>query len=87
MELLYKASFIQELNSLEAGLQEEALEKIEAFKNPLNHKALRVHKLKGKLAMYYSFSVNYKYRIVFEWRGKGKKTAVLLAIGDHDIYN
>lgn len=87
MELSYKASLIQTLNSLEADLRKEALEKIEAFKNPLNHKTLRVHKLKGRLAAYYSFSVNYKYRIVFEWTGKGKKMAALLAIGDHDIYN
>ncbi|HEY4501914.1 MAG TPA: type II toxin-antitoxin system RelE/ParE family toxin [Candidatus Paceibacterota bacterium] len=87
MELLYKPSFIQALNALEHGLQEEALEKIDAFKKPANHKALRVHKLKGKLGVYYSFSVNYKYRIIFEWVGKGKKIAGLLTIGDHDIYN
>jgi len=86
MELLYKPGFVRALNSLEQDLQEEALQKIEAFKNPKNHKALRVHKLKGKLPAYHSFSVNYKYRIVFEWIGKGKKAAGLIAIGDHDIY-
>ena len=72
------------VNALEAALVAEVLEKIELFKAPENHEALKVHKLKGKFSDCYSFSVNYKFRIVFEY--SGKRQATLLLVGDHDVY-
>ena len=72
-------------SKLETDLQEEALEKIGLFSNPTNHIQLKVHKLKGVHQQHYSFSVNYKHRIVFMYITK--REAVLIAIGDHDIYN
>lgn len=80
----YKPSFLRQLKKLEPALQAEAREKIEMFKNIVHHEKLGVHKLKGQLLGFWSFSVNYRYRIVFEW--VDKKTAGLIAIGDHDIY-
>ena len=85
IRLGYKPSFIKQLNHLEHDLQEEALEKIELFKDPANHKMLNVHKLKGSLADCYSFYVNYKIRIVFQYLSS-KSEAVLLGVGDHDAY-
>lgn len=70
---------------LESSLQTEALEKIALFTDPHNHQQLRVHKLKGRLRGRYSFSVNYKIRIVFTY--ESKKSVILVAIGDHDVYN
>lgn len=67
-----------------AYLQKEAFSKIELFKNKNDHRALEVHKLKGKLSGSYAFSVNYKYRIVFDYISQDE--AALLAIGDHDVY-
>ena len=64
-------------------MQEEAWEAIDAFSNVNQHACLKVHKLKGRLSGRYSFSVNYKFRIVFCYK---KKEAILLAIGDHDVY-
>ena len=81
----FKASFIKQFNKLDKALALEVMEKIELFKNLENHRALRVHKLHGKLKTMWSFSVNYKTRIVFIY--ESKKEAVFLAIGDHDIYN
>ena len=86
MEIRYKPSFIKQVHTLESALQVEAIEKITEFKNPSSHRSLRVHPLKGELKGFYSFSVNYRYRIVFAWVGKGKKLAVLHAVGDHDVY-
>lgn len=80
----FKPSFLRQFKKLEPALQDEAREKIDLFKISSNHKQLRVHALKGSLAEYMSFSVNYRYRIVFTFIDK--KTVVLLAIGDHDIY-
>ena len=84
IEVNYKPTFIRKLNRLEKELQEEALQKIELFRNTENHKTLKVHKLHGELSYSYSFSVNYKTRIVFEYLSK--KEVALLSIGDHDLY-
>ena len=84
MEIEYKPTFIKQYACFESSLKEEMKEKIELFRNGKNHKQLKVHKLKGKLSKYYSFSVNYKYRIVFDYQSKSR--AALLAIGDHDVY-
>ena len=86
ISVFFKPSFVRQLSSLESGLQKEALEKIELFRNSKNHKLLKAHRLKGRLKGRHSFSVNYKTRIVFMYIAKSKKEAVLLAIGDHDIY-
>ena len=84
MEIEYKPTFIKQYACFESSLKEQMKEKIELFRNGKNHKQLKVHKLKGKLSKYYSFSVNYKYRIVFIYQSKSR--AALLAIGDHDVY-
>ena len=83
--LYYKPSFVRQLKSLETELIDEVLEKIELFRNEKNLGSLKIHKLHGKLAGRYNFSVNYKYRIVFRYQSK--KEVVFLAIGDHDIYS
>jgi mRNA interferase YafQ len=80
----FAPSFLRQLKALPDELQEEAIEKIEFFANIKNHKMLKVHKLKGRLSDRHSFSVNYNYRIVFQYATS--KEVVLLAIGDHDIY-
>jgi addiction module RelE/StbE family toxin len=84
MEILYKPIFIKEFNKLNNDLQEEVLEKIELFKDVSNHKNLKVHKLNGKYNEFYAFSVNYDYRIIFEY--KTKNEIHFLDVGNHDIY-
>ena len=84
MEIQYTPAFIRQFNTLEADLKEEAYEKIDLFRDKKNHQKLKVHKLTGRLAGRYSFSVNYRYRIVFSYIAKD--TLVFLTIGDHDVY-
>lgn len=84
MTVHFKPTFIKKFKRLEIALQEEILEKIELFKDIKNHKQLKVHKLNGVLAGRYSFSVNYQTRIVFSYLSKNE--AVLLAVGDHEVY-
>ncbi len=85
MEIRYKPSFLRDFKHLPLSVQQEAKERIEQFKNPDNHQKLKVHKLKGKLKNFYSFSITYSHRIVFEC--ETKNIIVFLAIGDHDVYN
>ncbi len=84
MVIRYKPSFVRDFKKLPVELQEEALERIDLFKNVENHKKLKVHKLKGRLEDCYSFSITYSHRIVFSY--ESKDTVVFLAVGSHDIY-
>jgi plasmid maintenance system killer protein len=84
MEVIYIPHFVRQFAKLNKELQNEALEKIEQFKKREDHPALAVHKLHGALAGRHAFSVNFKYRIVFQYLSKTE--VVLLAIGDHDVY-
>jgi len=80
----YKPSFVRQFKKLPKDLQEEVSLKIELFKDVKNHSVLSVHKLKGVLKGKYSFSVNYRYRIVFIY--ESKDSVVLLSFGDHTVY-
>jgi mRNA-degrading endonuclease YafQ of YafQ-DinJ toxin-antitoxin module len=84
VEVCYTPAFIRQFKVLEEGLQIEIVEKIEIFKQRKYHKQLKVHKLHGRLAGRWSFSVNYKIRIVFRYVSKSE--VALLAIGDHEVY-
>ena len=85
LTISFKASFAREFNKLEKNLRDEVLSKMNLFKNPLNHEMLKVHKLHGRMKNMWSFSVNYKTRIVFNY--ESKKEVAFLAIGNHRVYN
>lgn len=84
MKVYFKPTFVRKLKSLELDLQDEVIEKIELFKDEKKHKQLKIHKLHGVLSGKYSFSVNYKTRIIFFHLAKNE--VVLLTVGDHEIY-
>lgn len=85
MDIAYAPQFRRQFKKLENALQEEVIEKISLFGDPAQHAGLRVHTLKGRLAGRLSFSVNYRYRIIFMWEVQNT-SAILLAIGDHTLY-
>ena len=85
MKVAFTHKFIKTFEKLPAALLEEALQRIELLKDKNNHKALKVHKLHGPLTGKWSFSVNYKIRIIFSFYTK--EEIVLLTIGDHKIYD
>ncbi len=85
IDVIYLPSFIRQYEKLDKALQDEVDDKIDLFINGFNNQSLKTHKLHGRLKDRWSFSVNYKVRIVFKY--VSKKEAAFLAIGDHDIYN
>ncbi|HUY05119.1 MAG TPA: hypothetical protein VMV62_00115 [Candidatus Paceibacterota bacterium] len=85
MKVTYTRAFFKRLSKYEEGFQETVFDKIEEFGDVENHKRLKVHKLHGKFSDCFSFSVNYRTRIVFEYLSKDE--VALLAIGDHEIYD
>ena len=87
IEIGFTASFMREskkLAKMNAELREEIAEAIDLFKHRKNHQKLKVHKLHGNLKDFHSFSVNYQYRIIFEWITNNK--AVFHDVDDHDMY-
>lgn len=84
MEIEYSSHFQDAYWKLDQKTQKHAELKEALFrKNPFDS-ALKTHKLHGKLKDFYSFSVDYRNRIVFSLTRRGK--AVFLDIGDHDVY-
>jgi plasmid maintenance system killer protein len=87
IEIIYSkkiSKIIYEILKTDYVLFKEVTDKVTEFKNFENHQKLKVNKLHGKMKYIYSFSVNYKYRILFKYLDKN--TIVLLTIGDHQIY-
>lgn len=84
MKLIFVPSFVKQLKKLEPALQNEVVEKLELLQYDKNYKTLRLHKLNGRLKDRWSFSVNYKYRVLFQ--KLSKDTILILAVGSHSIY-
>ena len=77
----YAPIFVRMYKRLDKNLKEEIKDKVILFQDIVNHEKLKVHKLKG-LSNAYSFSVNYKIRIVFEYATPN--IVNLLYVGNHD---
>ena len=82
LSIRYSPTFIRMYKRLEENLKEETREKIVLFQHISNHEKLKVRKLKGILENTYSFSVNYKIRVLFEY--ESKQLVSLLYVGSHD---
>jgi len=85
LEVFYKPTFVKQYKKLPEALRLEVKEKIALLKQDPNHSFLKTHKLNGWLDGKWSFSVNYKYRVIFQYLSKDE--AILLSVGDHDIYD
>lgn len=85
MKIIYGSKFAREYKKLPSNIKCFAEEQEIMFReDPFNPK-LKTHKLKGRLIGFLSFSIGYKYRIIFEF-SKDKDTAYFHSVGDHDIY-
>ncbi len=84
LEVAYTPKFIRAYKKLVPELQIEVKEAISLLQDQSKHSHIRVHKLHGRLADRYSFSVNYRTRVVFQFLSEGR--VLLLMIGDHSVY-
>jgi addiction module RelE/StbE family toxin len=84
MEIIYSPSFLRNYNNLPEFVKNKAEEREIIFrKNPFD-KRLKTHKLSGKFSDFWSFSVDYSYRIVFEF--ESGNVVIFHKIGNHSIY-
>ena len=84
LKIIFSEKFIKQFENLDNKTQSIAEKKIEIFKSNPKHSSLNTHKLNGHLAKFFSFSVDAKVRIVFEYGTKD--TVHFLKIGNHDVY-
>ena len=85
MEIIYSSKFAREYKKLPSNIKDIAEEQESIFRKDPFDSRLKTHKLKGKLSGFLSFSIGYKYRIIFEF-AKDRKTVYFHTVGDHDIY-
>ena len=84
MKIIYSPQFRREYQQLSSDTQRKAEMREKIFRTNPFDKRLKTHKLGGKLADFWSFSIDYRYRIIFEF--KDEKTIIFHIIGDHSIY-
>ncbi len=75
--------FTKNWKRLPEAVQKKTIKTLKMFRSDPFHPSLRLHKLSGNFAEYWSISVGLKYRIIFRME---KGTAILFTIGTHAIY-
>lgn len=82
--IYYTSVFAKHFKKLPTWIQRAAVRQEKSFRaNPLLPQ-LKTHALGGKLKGYHSFSVTYRYRILFAVEAGGKVT--FIDVGTHSIY-
>jgi mRNA-degrading endonuclease YafQ of YafQ-DinJ toxin-antitoxin module len=84
MRIIYSPNFLRNYDGLPPAIKSKAEEREIIFRKNLFDSRLKTHKLSGKLGEFWSFSVDYHYRIVFELRSE--KIVIFHKIGNHSIY-
>lgn len=84
MEVVYTPRFLRAIKKLPIHLRPTIEKRIILFqKDPFN-RALKSHKLIGEFKDCWSFSIDYQYRIIFEFIND--KKVVFHTAGDHSVY-
>lgn len=82
--IYYTGNFIKKWRKLSSQEKKQFKSKIALFQiNPFTSN-LKTHKLKGKLANFWSFSLNFQQRVLLDFKTKGK--AIFYDFGGHEIY-
>ncbi|MEI8229960.1 MAG: hypothetical protein WCG83_02365 [Candidatus Peregrinibacteria bacterium] len=79
----FTSNFLKRWNALSGETQHRSQKAIDLFRGNPFHPSLRLHRLKGKMRIYWSISIDSKNRIVFRLDGE---TAFFTSIGSHAIY-
>lgn len=84
MKVYTSRQFNNSFKKLPKDIQQTAIKKDLLFRNHPYAKQLKTHKLKGKLSKFWSYSIKYNYKIVFEFIDD--ETVIYQDIGTHEIY-
>ena len=84
MKIYYSSKFAKEYKRLPKKVKAAAEKREKIFRaNPFNP-GLKTHRLSGRLKDYYSFSIDYNHRIIFEF--VEKDVVWFHSVGTHAIY-
>lgn len=84
MRVAYSKKFVRSFKKLPPEIKARARAVDEIFRKDPTDRRLRLHKLHGDLEDFHSFSVDFSYRIIVEF--KKSNIALFLDIGTHDLY-
>ena len=84
LTILYTPEFKRDYKKLPLEVREALKTRGRLFQENPFHPLIKTHKLSGTLKELWSFSIDYRIRVIFEF--KGNKEALLLRVGDHSIY-
>ena len=84
MRIYYSSKFEREYKGLPEGIKKIAEEKENMFRKKPFDPRLDTHKLHGRFKEYWAFSIDNKYRIIFEFAEKD--VIWFHSVGDHSIY-
>jgi addiction module RelE/StbE family toxin len=85
MKIIYSSKFAKEYQKLPHSVKMIAEKHEILFRQNPHDPKLKTHKLKGRFKKFLSFSINYKYRIIFEF-SKSKNIVYFHSVGNHDVY-
>lgn len=84
MKIYYSSKFAKEYKKLPKEIKLKAEKRELVFRKNPHDSRLKTHRLKGILKDYWAFSINFQYRIIFEF--KEKDIVWFHSVGTHDIY-
>lgn len=84
MNIYYSSKFEKEYKKLPIEIKKLAEKKVKLFRENPHNPALKSHQLTGRLKTYWSFSINYQFRIIFEFINKDE--VWFHSVGTHEIY-
>jgi len=84
MRILYSSRFAREYEKLPNRIKNVSQVRESMFrKNPFD-RILATHKLHGRLSDFWSFSIGFRYRIIFEFAADDE--VHFHSVGNHDVY-
>jgi len=84
MKIYYSSKFAKEYKKLPFKVKISAEKREKVFRKDPFSPQLKTHKLTGKLKDYYSFSLDFHYRIIFEF--VENDNVWFHSVGTHEIY-
>lgn len=84
MVIYYSLKFEKEYKRLPLVIKRLAEKKELLFRKNPHNPILKSHQLVGRLKAYWSFFINYQYRIIFEFVNDGE--VWFHSVGTHEIY-
>jgi len=84
VKIYYSSKFAKEYKRLPVAIKNLAEKKEIIFRKNFHTPSLKTHPLIGRLKSYWAFSINFQYRIIFEFVKKGE--VWFHSVGTHEVY-